>query len=81
MKNWDRPLEQKEMTLKLPRPSRLNPRLLVHLNMKGEFDLNGIRMAPKGTITLIQNNPHNRDTWALYIHGGPCVMPAMLHYR
>ena len=81
MQNWDRLLEQAEITLNLLRPSRLNPRLPAYAQLNGEFDFNCTPMANTGTITLVHDKPHNRGTWPPNGHAGWYISPVMLHYR
>ena len=81
MQNWDRLLEQAEITLNLLRPSRLKPRLSAYVQLNGEFYFNPTPMAPPGTRTLVNDKPHNRGTWAPHEHEVWYVRPAILHYR
>ena len=67
MKNWDRLLEQAEITLNLLHLARLNPRLLVYEQLNGEFDFNIIPMAPPGARNLVHDKPHNRCTWSPHV--------------
>ena len=80
MQNWDRLLEQVEITLNLLRPSILNPRLSTYAQINGEFDFNRKPMDSTGTITLVHDKSHNRGTWYPHGHEGWCISPEMLHY-
>ena len=62
MQNWDRLLEQAEITLNLLRPSGLNPILSAYAQLNGEFYFNHTPMAPLVTRTLVHEKPHNRGT-------------------
>ena len=79
--NWDRLLDQAEITINLLRLSILKPTLSSYAQLNGEFDFNRTPMAPPGTITLVHDKPYNRVTWDPCGHEGWYVMPAMLHYR
>ena len=80
MKNWDRLVEQAEITLNSLRPSRMNPKLLAYDQLNGTFDYNITPMHTPGTITLVHDTPHNRGTWVLHGKEGWYVRPVMLRY-
>ena len=62
IQNWDRLVEQVEITLNLLLPSRLNPKLSSYAQLNGTFDYNRTPMPPPGTRTLVHEKPHNRGT-------------------
>ena len=78
---WDRLLEQAEITLNLLRTSRMNPKLSAYAQVHGPFDYNRTPMAPPGTKVLIHDKPNNRGTWAPHGTEGWYIGPAMEHYR
>ena len=81
MKNWDRLVEQAEITLNLLRLSRLNPKQSAYAQLNGTFEYNETPMPPPGTITLVHDKPHNRGTWEPHGQEVWYVRPAMLHCR
>ena len=81
MKNWDRLFEQAEIALNILRLSRLNPILSAYAQLNGELYFNLAPISRPGTITLLHDKPHNRDTWSPHGLKGWYVRPAMLHYR
>ena len=81
MQNWDRLVEQAEITLNLLQTSRLNPKLSAYTQLNGTFDYNRTPMSPPVTITLVHNKPQNRGTWAPHGQEGWYVCTDMLHYR
>ena len=79
--NWDRLLEQEEITLNLLRTSGLNPRLLAYMHLKSEFNFNRTPMDPLVPKTLVHNKPQNRSIWYPQGHKGWYIIPSMLHYH
>ena len=49
IREWDRLLDQAELTLNLMRNSRLNPKLSAYAQLFGNFDFNATPIAPPGT--------------------------------
>ena len=63
MQNWDRLVEQAEITLNLLSPSRLNPKISEYSQLNGTFGYNRTPMTPPpGSRTLVHNKPHNGGT-------------------
>ena len=60
MHNWERLLEQVEITLNLLSASIFNLRLSAYAQLNGELDFNCIPMDPPGTRTLVHDKPNNR---------------------
>ena len=81
MQNWDRLVEQADITLNLLQPSRLKPKLSTNSQLNGTFDYNKTPMPPPGPRTLVHDKPLNRGTWAPHGQEGWYVSPAMLHFR
>ena len=46
---WDRLLQQSEMTLNLLRPARCNPNISAYGYLEGRHDYNKVPLAPPGT--------------------------------
>ena len=55
---WDRLLEQAELTINLLRNSRVNPSLSAHAYLSGVHDFNKMPLAPPGTKELIHSKPN-----------------------
>ena len=64
-KEWDRLIDQYELTLNLLRESRLNPKLSAWVYLFGEFDYMKTPLAPPGTKCLVHSKMSQRGTWAL----------------
>ena len=79
MENWDRLLEQVEITLKRICPSRLNPIISAYTHMNGTFYFNLTPMSPSSTRPLVNENPHNRGTWNPHGHEGWYVRTEIIH--
>ena len=78
---WDRLIEQAELTLNLLRSSRSNPKLSAYAYMFGEFDYNKTPLVPPGTKIVAHTNPDVRKSWQLNGEQGWSIGPSMLHYR
>ena len=78
---WDRLLDQTELTLNLLRTSRSNPRLSAHAFLNGIHDFNCEPLAPPGTKVVVHQKPQLRRTWGLHGKVGWYVGPAKSHYR
>ena len=63
---WDRLLDQTELTLNLLRTSRSNPRLSAHAFLNGIHDFNCEPLAPPGTKVVVHQKPQIRKTWGLH---------------
>ena len=64
LSQWDRLLEQAEMTLNMLRAARANPKLSAYAYLFGEFDFNATSLAPPGTQVDTHSKPSVRGTWA-----------------
>jgi hypothetical protein len=78
---WDRLLPQAEITLNLPRTSRLHPQLSAAAHYHGLVDYNKTAFAPPGYKIIAHEKPGKRGTWAPHGHHGYSLGPAMHHYR
>jgi hypothetical protein len=78
---WDRLLEQAQLTLNLLRTSRLNPHLSAHAYLFGNFDFNRTPLAPPGTRVVIHEKPRQRASWAYHGVDGWYIGPSQEHYR
>ena len=78
---WDRLLNQCEITLNLLRSSRVNPKLSAHAYLHGIHDFNKVPMAPPGTKILIHANPSKRPSFAYHGSEGWYIGPSQQHYR
>ena len=63
---WDRLLEQCEITLNLLRTSRINPNLSPWAYINGVFDFNKTPLAPPGTKMVFHSKPDQRASWAFH---------------
>ena len=78
---WDRLIEQGEITLNLLRSSRRQPSLSAYHSLFGAFDFNKTPLAVPGTKVLVHETPQQRNTWAQHGVPGFYVGPSMEHYR
>ena len=78
---WCRLLPHCLLTLKLLRPSRINPKLFVYAQIHGAFDFNRTPLAPPGTKIIIHYKPAIRGSWATRGYEGWYIGPASNNYR
>ena len=78
---WDRLLDQAELTLNLLRNSRVNPKLSSHAYLFGNFDFNSTPIAPPGTKVQVQIKTGQRGSWSYHSEDGWYVGRAINHYR
>ena len=69
------------LTLKLPRQSRMNPKLSMYAQLHEELNNNTTPLAPPGTQVIINEKPTARGTWASHGVKGLYLGPSMNHYR
>ena len=81
IREWDRILQQCELTLNLLRNSRVNPQLSAWAYLFGNYNFNKIPLAPPGTKVLVHSKPGDRKTWSYHGEEGFYVGPATDHYR
>ena len=81
LSEWDRLLEQANITLNLLRSARVNPKLSAYSYIFGDFNFTSTPMAPPGTKIVAHIKPNNRGTWELNGEVGWYVGPSMQHYR
>ena len=63
---YDRFIQQAEVTLNLLRVTKVNPRLPVYAYIFRKFDANVTPMTPPGTKVLAHLNPRQRQTLSLH---------------
>ena len=81
LSEWDRLLEQANITLNLLRSSRSNPAISAYTYIFGEFNFSATPLAPPGTKIVTHVKSNNRGTWELNGEVGWYVGPSMQHYR
>ena len=81
LREWDRLIDQAELTLNLLRNSRVNPHLSAWAYLFGNFDFNKSPLAPPGTKIVIHSKPSKRESWAFHGQQGWYIGPALHHYR
>ena len=78
---WDRLLQQAEITLNLLRNSRLTRNLSAYAAIAGFYNFQATPMAPPGTKTLVHEKPDQRALWDPHAAEGWYIGPAVEHYR
>ena len=78
---WCRLLPQVIITLNLLRPSRINPTLSAHAQLRGLFDFNANPFAPPGTKVIVHLKPTIRKSWAPRGQDRWYIYRAKDHYR
>ena len=78
---WDRLINQCNITLNLLRASRIHPHLSAYSGLFGNFDFLRTPLAPPGTKIVFHNKPSQRASWAFHGQEGWYIGPAMDHYR
>ena len=78
---WDRLLEQCEITLNLLRNARVNPKLSSYAYLFGPYDFNQCPMAPPGTLLAVHSKPGKRASWSPHCNKAWYIGPAIDHYR
>ena len=78
---WDRLLDQCELTLNLLRNSQINPKLSSWAILNGPHDFNKVPLAPPGTKVLVHSKPVQRKSWQFHGTEGWYIGPAFNHYR
>ena len=81
LNQWDKLVEQAEISLNLLRPSRINPRLSAYEQIHGRYDFNRTPLAPPGMKVLAHVRPEDRTSWGVRAFEGFYVGPARHHYR
>ena len=61
---WCRLVPHAVITLNLMRQSRINPKLIGHAILHGEFNCDATPLAPPGTRVIVHEKPAVRGTWA-----------------
>ena len=78
---WDRLIEQCNITLNLLRNSRVNPKLSAYAYAYGPFNFNKTPLCPPGTKAIIHLKPGNRGSWHFHGKEGWTIGPSLEHYR
>ena len=78
---WDRLLEQSEMTLNMLQPVRCNPKVSAYAYLYGQHNFNAVPLAPLGTKIIVHVNPTVRASWEFHGKVGWYIGPAHNHYR
>ena len=81
LSEWDRLLEQANITINLLRASRANPKLSAYTFLFGNFDFTATPLAPPGTKVVVHKKSDQRRTWELNGELGWYIGPSMHHYR
>ena len=81
IREWDRLLEQAELTLNLLRNSRVNPSLSSWAYLFGNHDFNKVPLVPPGTKVILHSRPNDRASWDFHGIDGWYIGPAPHHYR
>ena len=78
---WDRLIDQAEITLNLLRNSNTNPKLSAYAHLFGSFNFNKTPMAPPGSKVVVHLKQGQRDSWGPNGEVGFYVGPSLEHYR
>ena len=78
---WDRLVNQAEMTLNLLRNCRINPKLSAYEYLHGNYNFTSTPMLPPGTKILIHEKPTQRASWDNHGIEAWYVALALNHYR
>ena len=81
IQEWDRLLEQADLTLNLLRAARCNPKLSAWAYLFGEFDFNATPLAPPGMKIISHAKPAKRASWDFNGEEGWYTGPSLSHYR
>jgi hypothetical protein len=81
LREWDKLIEQANITLNILRSSRSNPELSAWAFLFGEFNFNKTPLAPPGTRSIAHVDANNQQSWDLHGEAGWYVGPALNHYR
>ena len=81
MHEWDRLIQQANVSLNLLRASRVHPQLSAYTSLFGNFNYNRTPIAPPGTKVVYHNKPSNRPSWGFHGEQGWYIGPALDHYR
>ena len=78
---WDRLLDQANITINMLRSARVNPKLSAYAYVFGEFNFSATPLAPPGTKVVSHHKPDQRKSWGPQGIEGWYVGPSMEHYR
>ena len=78
---WDRLIDQANLTLNLLRTSRTNPKLSAYAYIFGQFDFNAHPLTPPGTKAIVHKKTGNRGSFAYHGVDGWTIGPSMDHYQ
>eukprot|EP00957_Ditylum_brightwellii_P135602 10340212-Ditylum_brightwellii.AAC.1 len=63
---WDQFIPEAILTLNLLCTSRVNPKLLAHAYVFGNFNLNATPLAPPGTKVVVHKKPNHHNSWVYH---------------
>ena len=81
IREWNRLINQAEMTLNLLWSARVNPKLSAYAYIFGQFDYNKTPIVPPGTRVFVHDKAEKRSTWAPNGEAGWTIGPSPDHYR
>lgn len=81
IREWDRLLEQADLTLNILRTSRINPQLSAWVYLNGNHNFNKVPLLPPGTKVIIHVKPDKRASWDYHGEKGFNIAPVFEHYQ
>ena len=81
IQEWDRLVQQAEITLNLLRNTRINPKLSAYEYLNGSYNFPSTPMLPPGTKIVVHEKPDQRASWANHGVDAWYTAPALNHYR
>ena len=78
---WCQSIEQAEITLNLPRTSRIHRQLSAYQSVCGNFNFTCTPLSPQGIKVIAHFDVENRVSWAVDGKLGYYIGPVMRHYR
>eukprot|EP00957_Ditylum_brightwellii_P123678 9428720-Ditylum_brightwellii.AAC.1 len=77
---WDRLLDQANLTLNLLWTSRTNPNLSAYAYIFGQYNFNAHSLTPLGIQAINHKNPETQRSFAYHGVDGWTIGPSMEHY-
>ena len=77
---WRQYIPQIEMTLNMLQTCRQDPTIHAYKVLSGPFDYNKTSLAPLRLLSVLYDDPTNRNTFAPHYTDTIYVAPSMLHY-
>ena len=78
---WDRLIDQCNITINLLRTARINPNLSAYAYLNGNYDFNAHPLAPPGTKVVIHKKTNDRSSWQYHGTEAWYIGPSLDHYR